>query len=169
MKHILRTNLALLGLAGLLMICQGCSPGHDHATETSADGHVHPDSRYNEVLVEFPGHKYAMEIIDERETTGLVTAFMTDAHFEPTAVDSQEVRLNFVVDGKPKSFMLSRTPQEAGKPAIFTLTDMELATLICEGWQGEATAVVEIGGVPYNSKLVKLSEHDHDSEDGHTH
>jgi len=157
MKHILKTNLVLLGLAGLLMIFQGCADhGHDHTAETSGGGHVHPDSRYNEVLVVFPGHSYAMEIIDEKETTGLVTAFLTDAHFEPTTVDAQEVRLNFIVAGTPKSF---------------TLIDMELATLICEGWQGEATAVVEIGGVPYNSKLVKLSEHDHDhdGEDGHTH
>jgi len=183
---MLRTNLALLGLVGLLMIFQGCDrdypdkgdPGHDHAAETSAttpEGtpanvpHVHPNPKYNEVLVVFPGHIYAMEIIDEKETTGLVTAFLTDAHFEPTAVVAQEVRLNFIVDGKPKAFTLTRTPQEAGQPATFTLTDMELATLICEGWQGEATAVVEIGGVPYNSKLVKLSAHDHDGEDGHTH
>jgi len=167
MKRFLGTNPALLssiiGLAGLLMIFQGCADrGHDHAAETMANGHVHPDPRYNEVLVEFPGHKYAMEIIDEKETTGLVTAFLTDAHFEPTEVDAQEVRLNFLVEGTPKAFTLTRSPQEAGKPATFTLTDMELATLICEGWQGEATAVVEIGGVPYNSKLIKLSEHDHD-------
>ncbi|MCL2624137.1 MAG: hypothetical protein FWD31_10780 [Planctomycetaceae bacterium] len=170
MKRILETSLTLLGWVGLLMIFQGCADhGHDHAAETSGGGHVHPDPRYNEVLVEFPGHKYAMEIIDEKETTGRVTAFLTDAHFEPTAVDAQEVRLNFIVEDKPKSFTLSRTPQEAGKPATFTLTDMELATLLCEGWQREATASVEIGGVPYNSKLIKLSGHDHDGEDGHTH
>jgi len=169
MKHFFGTNrdvlFSAIGLAGLLMLFQGCDrahDGHDHAAETPESGHVHPPSKYNEVLVEFPGHKYAMEIIDERETTGLVTAFLTDAHFEPTEVDAQEVRLNFVIAGAPKSFTLSRTPQEAGKPATFTLTDMKLATLICEGWQGDATAVVEIGGTPYNSKLVKLSGHDHD-------
>ena len=175
MKRIFATNMALLGLAGLLMVFQGCGhshdehAGHDHAAETSAGtptaptggGHVHPDPKYNEVLVVFPGHSFALEIIDD-ETTGLVTAFLTDAHFEPTTVDAQEVRLNFLVAGAPKSFTLTRTTQEAGKPATFTLTDMELATLLCEGWQGEATASVEIGGVPYNSKLAKLGGHDHD-------
>ncbi|MCL2117990.1 MAG: hypothetical protein FWH27_06135 [Planctomycetaceae bacterium] len=161
MKHLPRTSL--LALAAVLLILHGCSgDGHDHAAETPAHAHPPHTPKYNEVLVEFPGHDYSMEIIDERETTGLVTAFLTDAHFEPTEVDARDVRLNFVVGGSPKTYTLSRIPQEAGKPATFTLTDMELATLLCEGWQGEATASVTIGGVPYNSKLVKLAGHDHD-------
>ena len=156
------TSVFLLGLAGMLMVLQGCNPGdHDHAAETATDAHPPHVTKYNEVLVEFPGHKYSMEIIDEAETTGLVTAFITDAHFVPTEVDAQEVRLNFMVESKPKSYTLPRIPQEAGKPATFTLTDMELATMICEGWQGDATASVEVGGVPYNAKLEKLSEHEH--------
>jgi|GEM_PF-2424425 len=178
MKHLLETNLLILGLIGTLMILQGCTPGHnendghDHAAETSGGGHGHDVkilSKYKEVVVEFPGHKYAMEIIDEKETTGLVTAFVTDADFEPTEVDAREVRLNFMVDGKPKTLILTRIPQETGKPAIFTLTDMELATLICEGWRGEATATIEIGGIPYNSKLVKLSQHDDNGKHDHAH
>lgn len=158
--------VAVLGLA------VGCGEhshneegGHSHAPAvapaTDAHAALHA-TRYNEVLVEFPGHKYAMEIIDD-ETTGLVTAFLTDAHFAPCAVDAQEVRLNFVVGGQPKVFTLARSPQEAGKPATFTLTDTELATLNCEGWEGTAMAMVEIGGVPYQAPLVKLSQHgDHD-------
>ena len=174
MKRFFGMNLIFLGLVGTLMIFQGCTSkkdvhGDNHAAETSADAHPAHITKYNEVLVEFPGHKYSMEIIDEKETTGHVTAFITDAHFEPTDVDAKEVKLNFMVDGKPKTFALARVPQEVGKPATFTLTDMELATLICEGWQSDATASAEIGGVPYNSKLVKLSEHDHEGENGHTH
>ena len=165
MKTIL-TPLAFVAAICLMMLVQGCDQGHDHASDadsqSSADAHaaLHV-TKYNEVLVEFPGHQYAMEIIDEAETTGLVTAFITDAHFEPTEVDAQEVRLNFMVESKPKSYTLSRIPQKTGKPATFTLTDMELASLICEGWQGDATASVEVGGVPYNAKLEKLSEHEH--------
>lgn len=159
-------HCALIGLAAIV-IC-GCSPqdsssnsaGGTSAPAAKHDEHGH-QSKYNEVLVEFPGHKYAMEIIDEKETTGLVTAFITDAHFEPVAVDAQEVKLNFMIKGSPKTYTLTRAPQEAGKPATFTLTDMELATMNCEGWEGEATASVKIDGTPYNSKLVKLGHHDH--------
>ena len=195
MKTTIYTTLALAAIC-MFMTAQGCNKGkeehghdhdHDHGAAKTAhdDDHGHRAApaggtaqsaeaahaalhrpKYNEVLVEFPGHRYAMEIIDEKETTGLVTAFVTDAHFTPVTVDAQEVRLNFVIGGAPKAFTLTRAAQEAGKPATFTLTDMELATLICEGWQGDATASVEIGGTPFNAKLVKLSEHGHE---GHTH
>ncbi|MDD3587240.1 MAG: hypothetical protein PHQ75_08650 [Thermoguttaceae bacterium] len=125
--------------------------GHDESTHTD---HAE-NAKYKEVMVAFPGHKYAMEIIDEKETTGLVTAFLTNAHFEPVEVKADEVRLNFVIDGSPKSFILKRVPQESGKPATFTLTDKQLATLNCEGWQGKAIATVEINGVPFTSDLIK--------------
>lgn len=166
-------HCTLIGLA-VIVIC-GCSPqapqqntsGGAATPAAKKDEHAH-QSKYNEVLVEFPGHKYAMEIIDEKETTGLVTAFITDAHFEPVEVEAKEVKLNFVIKGAPKTFTLTRTTQEAGKPATFTVTDMELATLNCEGWEGEATASVMIGGAPHKSKLIKLGHHDH-GDDGHDH
>ena len=174
MKTSIHSTLTFVAMSCLFLFAQGCGDGHvhgpdcDHDTVSTStaeqDAHVaFHVTKYNEVLVEFPRHKYAMEIIDERETTGLVTAFLTDAHFDPVEVDAKEVRLNFIVDGKPKIFTLSRTEQEADKPVTFMLMDMELATLICEGWQGDASASVEIGGTPYNAKLQKLAGHeDHD-------
>jgi len=169
MKMTIHFALILVALCCLI----GCGDGHDHGpapkTEAAPDAHaaLHK-TKYNEVLVEFPGHKYAMEIIDEKETTGLVTAFLTNAHFEPIAVDAKEVRLNFTVDGQPKTYTLTRIETETDKPATFTLTDKELATLNCEGWQGEATASVEIDGTPYNAKLVKL-DHSEGGAHSHTH
>ena len=152
-----------------ILLAQGCGDHHDHGstppgTAVQDDHAALHKPKYNETLVEFPGHKYALEIIDDEES-GLVTAFLTNAHFEPVPVDAKEVRLSFVVDGKPKSYTLVRTEQEAGKPAVFTLTDGELALLNCKGWQGDASASVEVGGAPYNGKLVKLGEH----AGGHAH
>ena len=174
MAKSLHFTLAFVAATCLILFVQGCNNGDNQGSGgapnqvsgggTKADAHaaLHK-SKYNDTLVEFPGHKYAMEIIDEKETTGLVTAFLTDAHFDPVIVDTAEVRLNFTFGGgSPKVFTLKRTAQEEGKPATFTLTDMELATLNCEGWEGEATASVVIGGVPYTAKMVKLGEHDHD-------
>jgi len=153
----------------LILFVQGC--GHDHDGTSSGrpgeDAHaaLH-QPKYKETLVEFPGHKYAMEIIDDEET-GLVTAFLTDAHFDPIEIDTKEVRLHFMVDGKPKTYTLTRAEQESGQPAAFTLLDKELATLNCEGWQGEATASVEIGGTPYSAKLVKFDGHIHGPDCDH--
>ena len=171
MKRTIRFTLTFAAVCGLLLLVQGCDKGHDHApagqsgTEPDAHAALHT-TKYNETLVEFPGRMYAMEIIDD-EKTGLVTAFLSDAFFNPIEVDTKEVRLNFVVNGQPKTFTLTRIEQETGKAATFTLTDMELATLNCEGWQGDATASVEIGGTPYRAKLVKVGEHDHDGELNH--
>ena len=160
---------AIITLCCTILLTQGCKDDHDHNHGTAPAGQdahaaLHKP-KYNEVLIEFPGHKYAMEVIHD-ETTGLVTAFLTDAHFEPVAVDAKEVRLNFVVDGKPKTYTLTRTEQETGKPATFTLTDKDLAVLTCDGWQGEASASVEVGGTPYKAKMVKLGGHD---EHDHAH
>ena len=191
MKTTFYTTLALVAIC-MIFAAQGCDHAHDHANDH--DGHDHattaPDGtsknagnvqstqdahaalhkpKFNNVLVEFPGHKYAMEIIDDDKIPGLVLAILTDAHFTPVTVDAQEVYLNLVVDGNPKTYTLSRIVRsipKTGEPAAFTLTDTELAQLICEGWRGEATASVEIGGTPYNAKLVKLGGHNHE---GHTH
>ena len=145
--------------------------GHDHYDGGSHGGHDHASMmKYNQVVVEFPGHKHSMEIAEDHDT-GVVSAYLTDAHFAPTLVDANEVRLNFVVDGSPKSFTLARAAQEAGKPATFTSDDGELAELICDGWKGQATAMVEIDGKPNSATLKKLNaahSHDH-SHEGHSH
>jgi uncharacterized protein YndB with AHSA1/START domain len=160
MKKTIFTTLTLIALCCLIT---GCGHVHSPDGDSASGSHAHVHTwKYNEVVVEFPGHTYALEIIDEKETTGLVTAFLTDTHCEPIEVDTTEVRLNFRVGGSPKTFTLTRIEQETGEPATFTLTDMELATLLCEGWQGDATASVSVSGAPYNAKLVKLAEHDHD-------
>ena len=170
MKRIVCFTSVFIAAFCLFLFVQGCvQSGHNlPAGRTAADDHaaLH-QTKYNNVLVEFPGHRYSMEIIDVPETPGLVTAFLTDAHFNPIAVDATEVSLKFIVGGAPKTFTLIRMEQEAGKPAAFVLTDMELATLIGGGWQGEAVALVEISGRPNNAKLVKLNGHD--SPGGHGH
>ena len=164
MKTTIHLPLVCAALCCAGLLTQGCKDNHNHgntpAGATAQDAHaaLHK-TKYNNVLVEFPGHKYSMEIIDD-EATGLVTAFLTNAHFEPVAVDAKAVQLNFVVDGKPKAYTLTRSEQKEGKPAAFTLTDKDLAPLICDGWQGDATASVEIDGTPYTAKMKKLTGHE---------
>lgn len=164
MKTNICLTLTFMACCAIPLV-QGCGEKHDHETvpahTASQDAHaaLHKP-KYNEVLAEFPGHKYAIEITHDKEATGLVIAFLTDAHFGLVAADAAEVRLNFAADGHPKTYTLLRSEQEEGKPATFTLTDMELAALLAEGWQGSADAVVEIGGTRYSAKLVKISGHE---------
>ena len=164
MTKSIHTTLTLAALCLVILLIQGCAETHDHGSapskSTPQDAHaaLH-QMKYNDILVEFPGHRYSMEIIHDAD--GLVTAFLTDAHFNPIAVDAETVQLNFNVGGEPKSYTLSRSEQESGKPATFTFTDKELAALL-DGWQGEATASVEIGGKPNSAKMIKLGGHVHD-------
>lgn len=174
MKKTIFSALALVTVCCLVLFTQGCGHSHEHEQDHARDRSMtspntaKPDAhaalhapKQGGVFAEFPGHKYAVEIIGD-ETTGLVTALLTNAHFEPIAVNSTEIQLNFVVNGTPKTFVLAvRAEQEEGKPAAFTLTDKELATLVCDGWQGDAAASVAVGGTQYNAKLVKLSGQGH--------
>ena len=171
MKKAIFVSLALTAVC-VLVFAQGCDSGGGtgssnqtdsdttakKATEQDPHAALH-QPKHGGVFAEFPGHKYAVEIIDD-EATGMVTAFVTDAHFNPVTVDATEVKLNFVIGGAPKTYTLERTEQEAGKPATFTRKNAELAELICEGWQGDATTSVTIGGTPYNAKL-HAGKHDH--------
>ena len=167
MKTTIFSTGILLTICCMILFAQGCgsgSSGTDSGTKPrktpQRDAHaaLH-QPKYGGVFAEFPGHKYAVEIIDD-EATGLVTAFVTDAHFDPTVVEATEVQLNFVVGGAPKTYTLSRIESDAGKPVTFTLTDAELAELICDGWQGDATVSVTIGGTPYKATL-QTGEHNH--------
>ncbi|MCL1894178.1 MAG: hypothetical protein FWG02_08100 [Holophagaceae bacterium] len=151
----------------------GCNKKQEVDQQQAIDAHqaLHT-TKYNQVLVEFPGHKYSMEIIVEEESHE-VTAFLTNAHFEVVDVSANEVKLDFIVASKPKSFTLVRTPQDDGQPVKFILKDAELATLIKDGWEVEASAFVVIDGKDNVGKLADLRKkdsaaHDH-SEPGHSH
>jgi len=151
---------ALIIIGCLLLFAQGCKDDHDHgsaATQaTNGDNHA---ASHGRVVAEFPGHRYAFEIISV-EATGLVTALITDAHFEPVPVDASEVQLNCIVEGTPKTYTLTRTNPD-NTPATFTLTDAELVKLLIgDGWKN-ATASVKIGGEPNTAKLSTPSEHNH--------
>ena len=158
MKRTIFFSLALVAVCCLVLFVPGC-PGGDKSDKSagtavpSGDAHaaLHV-SKHGGAVAEFPGHRYALEVISD-EDTGLVTAYLTDAHFNPVNVDTQTVRLDFVVGGAPKTYTLTRIETTPGTPAAFTFTDATLTELICDGWQGEATASVEIGNAPHKAKL----------------
>ena len=133
---------------------------------------VEPDkTKHNQIVVEFPGHKYSLEIATKttKETVNgeernipTVFAYVSDTHFEPLRVDTKEIRLNFVVDRKPKSFVLLPTKADAEKnmkpQSIFELKDPELIKLISGGWQGYAQVAMFVGKTPFTGKLIKAKD-----------
>jgi hypothetical protein len=133
--------------------------------------------KHNQVVVEFPGHKYSLEIAvketkemdgGEERNVQTVFAFMCDTHYEPVIVEAKDIRLNFVVDRKPKSFILpaikadAKVDPKAGidlkKQSVFELKDPELIKLISEGWQGNPTATMTIGRTPFTARLMKAKD-----------
>ena len=118
------------------------------------------------LLAVLGSHEYHAEVLADHDT-GKVTLFLTDAKFQPIAVDVKEVRLNLMVDGKPKQYVL-KVAETIGpdQPIPFTLTDVELAELLEEGWAGEARVAVELDGAPYTGALAQ-PEKDHDNHDHH--
>ena len=136
--------------------------------------------KHNQVVVEFPGHRYSLEIavkpiketVDGAErTVPTVFAYVSDAHFEPLVIDTKEIRLNFVVDRQPKSFILlpvkadadvGRDAKDTKPQSVFELKDPELIKLIVDGWQGvaQASMVVSVGrtSAPFTARLMKAKD-----------
>ena len=131
-----------------------------------------PDKpKHNQVVVEFPGHKYSLEIAaktiketvnSEERSIPTVFAYVSDTHFEPLQVDAKEIRLNFIVDKKSKSFVLLPAKADAEKDkkpqTVFELKDPELVKLISGGWQGNAQASMLVGKTPFTGKLIKAKD-----------
>ena len=130
--------------------------------------------KHNQVIAEFPGHRYSLEIAvkpvkemvnGEERSIPTVFAYVSDAHFEPLLIEAKEIRLNFIVDRQPKSFVLLPAKAEANakkdtKPqSIFELKSPELAKLISDGWQETAQASMVVGKTPYTARMVKVKDY----------
>lgn len=183
--------LSLLSMASQKLLAQGHfegdghnhgnahfeGDGHDHGkAHFEGDGHDHGKEnrpKHNQMAAEFPGHKFAMEIavkdvkviVDRKERAiPTVFAYLTDSHFKPIHADVKEVRLNFVIDKKPKSFVLlpvkvdPKTAKDVKRPLVFELKDPMLVKLISSGWKGDASVSMRVGKTPFNAKLVKAKD-----------
>ena len=132
--------------------------------------------KHDQVVVEFPGHRYSLEIAvkpiketinGEERSVPIVFAYVSDAHFEPRVVDTKEIQLNFVIDRQPKIFILLPVKSDADvgrdasdtKPqSVFELKDPALVKLISDGWQGVAQARMSVGRTPYTARLMKAKD-----------
>ncbi|MDO4570098.1 MAG: hypothetical protein Q4D38_06935 [Planctomycetia bacterium] len=125
---------------------------HDAASEADAHAALHI-SHYKQWVVNFPGHKYALEVTTQ-DADNIVRAYLTNAHFEPIAAGVESVEIRCVVSDAPQSFTLAKVETAAGESLRFELASDELKALL-RGESLNASAVVEIDGAPFSADFEK--------------
>ena len=129
---------------------------HDHDHDHEGHGHVHPDPTYKQFYAGFPGHKYAVEIVTNDEND-VVTAYLTNAHYEPIAIKAEEIQLQYTQDSAPQSQTLAKSAEsKAEGPLVFTLEDGKLKSLLRGAEIPTITVLVEVDGVPFTAELKKF-------------
>ncbi|MEZ6075348.1 MAG: hypothetical protein R3C56_06665 [Pirellulaceae bacterium] len=127
--------------------------------------HAHPtEGPHHGTLVELGSEEYHIEVTHDANS---VTIYVLDSSAEQAVpIDSNEVTINVVHDGKPAQFRLAANPDArdpAGKSSRFTLADAELV-----GHLDEESAALKlslmINGTPYGGEIKHDHDHDHDHD-----
>lgn len=125
-----RSKLGLM----LLVAFSGCTPNdriisENGAPQATVDAHSHPhEGPHHGTLVELGNEEYHAEVTHEQD---LVTVYILDTKAtNPVPIDSTEVTINVMHDGKPEQFKLEAAPDRndaPGKSSRFSLTNADLA------------------------------------------
>jgi hypothetical protein len=150
----------------------GCKPAEKNDSEEPGDspeatdgGHSHTEGEHGGALAVFEGHAFHAELLGD-EDTGEVKVLISDAAFEPIDVDAESINLNLVETGAaPQQFELPRS-EPVDEVAAYTTTNLELAELACDGWEGSLQISVTINGIPYNAHFAS-PEGGHEGHDEH--
>lgn len=152
----------------LLVALNGCTPNdvsisQNGSPQTTVDAHSHPlEGPHHGTLVELGNEEYHAEITHDND---LVTVYILDAKAtNPVPIDSTEVTINVVHDGKPEQFKLAAAPDSndaPGKSSRFSLTNADLAAHM-DQHMVTPKLNVSIGGKAYRGEI----HHDHA---GHSH
>ncbi|XZE33837.1 hypothetical protein SH501x_004646 [Pirellulaceae bacterium SH501] len=165
---------ALLSMCGLL----GCNP-KDSSSESGSsasltmdapppatvDVHSHPtEGPHHGTLIELGKEEYHAELVHDDK---MVTIYILDSAAKTAVpIDSLELVINLVHDGKPEQFKLAASPDAgdpSGKSSRFALQDAELIEEL-EHAHAAAKLSVLIGGKSYRGDI----KHDHAGHD-HAH
>ncbi len=174
MKKILVSSAIVVSIA----VLTGCTPGTIPSAATggtnsavtsgplaTVDSHVHPtEGPHHGSLVELGNEEYHVELVLDDKS---VTIYILDAAAKNAVpIDSPDLTINVMHEGKPEQFKLPATPDTgdpAGKSSRFTLADEELAGHIDDEAAGPRLSVT-INGTPYRGEI----KHSHDHA-GHSH
>ncbi|MCA9125569.1 MAG: hypothetical protein KDB22_00725 [Planctomycetales bacterium] len=169
-------SLALVLCGGFFLTSPGCggnapstagnsSVAVDGAPPATVDVHAHPsEGPHHGTLVELGNEEYHVEVTHDAAS---VTVYVLDSTAKKAVpVDSSDLTINILHDGKPEQFKLLASPEQgdpSGKSSRFTLADAELAGHLDEESASPKLSVT-IGGTPYRGEI----KHDHDHS-GHAH
>lgn len=169
--HAVWTLAAVMLLAG----CDGSSSSSDGGKETptatkASDSHDHGEGGHQDehqgphgghVLEIGRGHQFHAEVVlDDDEKS--VTIYLLDGKLQAVSDPVESVAVNLVVDGKPKSFELSKGADGGYRAASKELFEAHHD----KGASG--TLRVVINGKPFTAKLESHDHSDHDHS-GHDH
>ncbi len=116
--------------------------------------HSHGKGRFGGLLAILGSHQFHAEFIPDTET-GDVLAIVYDNHFKPFQTETKELTLALKVGDEPKTFtLLVDHDGSEGKPATFKITDVDLAKILAQGWQGDARVMFTSADAPASGNLI---------------
>lgn len=168
MKVAMRWSVILLAaVCGCGSNDQGAMSGGTVNTPPppTVDSHDHPsEGPHHGTLVELGEEEFHAEVVHEKDS---VTVYILDSSAKNSVpIDSTEVVINAMHDGKPEQFKLPASPDANDGPAKssrFALTDADLASHM-DDHVATPKLSVTINGKAYRGEI----HHDHASHD-HAH
>lgn len=130
--------------------------------------HAHPsEGMHHGELIELGNEDYHAEMLHEGD---LLTIYVLDGTATKTVpIESTEVFMNVIHDGRPEQFTLTAKPDDSdpdGKSSRFSITSADLVTHL-DAEETQAKLVLKINGTSYRGDVA----HDHTGHDhaGHDH
>ena len=163
----------MLAIASAVGCNKGDSPAHlsnepeasismDMPPPATVEIHEHPsEGPHHGSLIELGKEEFHAELVHDEKS---VTIYVLDnAATNSVPVDSSEVVINVLHDGKPEQFKLAAAPEESdpsGKSSRFVANDPELASHLDD----EAAAPklsITINGKSYRGTITHDQDHAH--------
>ena len=170
-QYLVAALVSLCGVLGCNQSDSGAKPesnsslAMDMPPPATVEVHSHPtEGPHHGTLIELGKEEYHAELVHDDKT---VTIYILDSAAKTAVpIDSLELVINLVHDGKPEQFKLAASPDAgdpSGKSSRFALQDAELIEEL-EHAHAAAKLSVLIGGKSYRGDI----KHDHAGHD-HAH
>lgn len=166
-------HIALRLALGLTLVSVGgCYKPNEQAGKTGGSSskpahshdHDHPTTGpHKGSLIELGDEEYHAELLHD-DAAHKVTIYLLDSKASGKVTSTEaKIALNFVVDGKPRQFLLAAAPQAddaAGNSSKFEAVDEALCTAL-DDKKSQGKLNVTIGGKQYTGALA-ADAHGHD-------
>jgi len=124
--------------------------------------HAHPsEGPHHGTLIELGNEEFHAELVHDEKS---VTVYVLDSSAKTSVpIDTSEIVINLMHDGKPEQFKLAAAPEEQdpkGKSSRFVANDRELASHVDDEAAAPKLSIV-INGKSYRGTIAHEHSHDH--------